>query len=207
MISSVTFAGIAVVSLVMVLTPGPNMIYLISRSVSQGQRAGMVSLAGIAVGFLIYLIASIAGITAVFTLIPAVFWAIKIAGAGYLLWLAWKTVKPGGQSAFTARELPVDGPRRLFTMGVMSTILNPKIAIMYMSLLPQFVDPHRGNIAGQSLILGLVQISISLSIDAIYVLTAGSLAAFLGQHSKWMRLQRYVMGTLLAGFALRVAAA
>ncbi|MET7718491.1 LysE family translocator [Streptomyces sp. NPDC005407] len=207
MISASAFLGIAAVSLVMVLTPGPNMMYLISRSLIQGRRAGLISLMGIAVGFFIYLIAAIGGITTVFTLVPALYTTIKIAGAVYLLWIAWNTVRPSGQSIFTPRELPVDPPRKLLAMGVMTTLFNPKIAIMYVSLLPQFVNPKEGHVGTQSLILGLIQISISLVIDAVYVLTASVMATFLGERPKWMQIQRYLMGILLAAFGLRIAVA
>ncbi|MGW3205729.1 LysE family translocator [Streptomyces sp. NPDC001135] len=119
--------------------------------IAQGRRAGLISLMGIAVGFLVYLAAAIAGNTTVFTLVPALYTTIQIAGVAYLLWLAWKTVRPGGVSAFDPQALPVDRPRKLLTMGMGTTLLNPEIAIMYVSLLPQFVNPARGHVATQSL--------------------------------------------------------
>jgi len=140
-------------------------------------------------------------------LVPTVYIVIKLAGAAYLLWLAWQTVRPGGQSVFKPKDLPVDLPHKLFTMGLITSLLNPKIAIMYISLLPQFVDPDHGSVAAQSLALGLIQISISLTIDAIYVLAAGSMAAFFGGRPRWLNAQRYVMGTLLAGFAVSIGLA
>jgi threonine/homoserine/homoserine lactone efflux protein len=182
------------------------MIYLVSRSVTQGRRAGLVSLTGVAVGFLVYLVAAVAGIATVFALVPEVYLAIKLAGAAYLLWLAWNAVRPGGESAFAPRPLPADPPRRLFAMGLVTNLLNPKIAILYVSLLPQFVDPQRGDVAAQSLILGLTQISIALTVNAVIVLTAGSVAAFLSARPTWLRVQRYLMGTVLAGLAVRIAA-
>ncbi|WP_433257372.1 LysE family translocator [Streptosporangium sp. CA-135522] len=197
--------GIAAIALGMVLTPGPNMIYLISRSVAQGRRAGLISLTGVGAGFLVYLVATAAGIATIFAVVPAVYTVIKLAGAAYLLWLAWKTVRPGGQSAFTPKALPEDPPRRLFSMGLVTSLLNPKIAILYVSLLPQFVDPARGDVATQSLALGLTQIVIALSINGMIVLSAGSIAAFMGRRPLWMRVQRYFMGAALAGFALRIA--
>jgi threonine/homoserine/homoserine lactone efflux protein len=197
--------GIAAVALGLVLTPGPNMIYLVSRSVTQGRRAGLISLTGVAAGFAVYLVAATAGIATIFALVPAVYTAIKLAGAAYLLWLAWRTVRPGGESVFAPRPFPEDPPRKLFTMGLVTNLLNPKIAILYVSLLPQFVDPARGHVATQSLTLGLTQIVIALSVNALIVLTAGSIAAFLARRPLWLRAQRYVMGTVLAGLALRVA--
>ncbi|MEO5873421.1 MAG: LysE family translocator [Streptosporangiaceae bacterium] len=198
-------AGIAAVALGMVLTPGPNMIYLVSRSIIQGRRAGFVSLAGVAAGFVVYLAAVTAGIVAVFTLVPVLYLALKLAGAGYLGWLAWQALRPGGTSAFAPRALQVDRPRRLFGMGLLTSLLNPKIAIMYVSLLPQFVDPGRGHVAEQSFLLGLVQIAVALTFNGLFVLTAGFLAGFLGARPSWLRVQRYVTGSVLGVFAVRMA--
>src|SRR5215510_13606601 len=167
MVSLSAALGIAAVALGLVLTPGPNMIYLVSRSITQGRRAGLISLAGVAAGFGVYLVAATVGLAAVFTLVPTVYIGLKLAGAGYLLWLAYKALRPGGQSVFAPRDLPKDPPRRLFAMGMVTNLLNPKIAVLYISLLPQFVDVSRGNVAAQSLTLGLIQISIALSINAL----------------------------------------
>jgi threonine/homoserine/homoserine lactone efflux protein len=119
-----------VVALGIVLTPGPNMIYLVSRSITQGRRAGLISLCGVAVGFMVYLVATNLGLTVVFTEVPQVYMAVKLAGAVYLAWLACKALKPGGISVFTPEKVPDDSPRRLFTMGLTTNLLNPKIAIM-----------------------------------------------------------------------------
>lgn len=180
------------------------MIYLVSRSITQGRRAGLISLLGVAAGFLVYLVAATAGITAIFAAVPALYTAVKIAGAAYLLWLAWNAVRPGGVAVFAPRSIPVDRPRRLFTMGMVTNLLNPKIAILYVALLPQFVDPALGNVAAQSLLLGGTQIAVALTVNAIIVLSAGALAAFLGRRPLWLRAQRYLMGTALAGIAIRL---
>ena len=199
-------AGIALVALGMVLTPGPNMVYLVSRSITQGRRAGLVSLIGVAVGFLAYLAATCFGLTAVFALVPEVYVAIKLAGAAYLIYLAWKTLKPGGTSIFAPKALKPDPPRKLFMMGLVTNLLNPKAAVMYMSLLPQFIDPSAGDVMAQSFLLGTVQIVISMAVNTLIVLTAGSLAVFLGTRPTWLRFQRYVMGTMLGVFAVKLAA-
>jgi threonine/homoserine/homoserine lactone efflux protein len=197
--------GIAAVALGLVLTPGPNMIYLVSRSITQGRRAGLISLLGVAAGFFVYLVAATVGIATVFAVVPALYTTLKLAGAAYLLWLAWKAVRPGGESAFAPKALPIDPPRRLFAMGLVTNLLNPKIAILYVSLLPQFVDPARGHVAEQTLLLGLTQIGIALTLNAAIVLTAGTVAGFLATRPAWLRAQRYVMGTVLAGLALKIA--
>ncbi|WP_433323432.1 LysE family translocator [Spirillospora sp. CA-294931] len=204
MITYGAFAGIVAVALGLVLTPGPNMIYLVSRSVTQGRRAGLISLGGVAAGFGVYLVAATAGLTAVFTLVPGLYTAVKLAGAAYLLYLAWQTLRPGGTSAFAVADLPADPPRRLFTMGLVTNLLNPKIAILYVSLLPQFVDPDRGSVALQSLLLGLSQITVALTINGLIVLSAGSIAVFLAKRPSWQRVQRYIMGTVLGGLAIHL---
>jgi threonine/homoserine/homoserine lactone efflux protein len=206
MISMSAVLGIAAVALGLVLTPGPNMIYLVSRSIMQGRRAGLISLAGVAVGFLTYVVAVTAGIVAVFAVVPILYTAIKLAGAGYLLWLAWKALKPGGESAFSPKPLPADPPRKLFTMGLVTCLLNPKIAILYMSLLPQFVEPSRGHIAEQSLLLGLTQIVIGVAVNGLIAMTAGTIATFLNRRPTWLKIQRYLMGTVLGALAIHIAA-
>ncbi|PZF97585.1 LysE family translocator [Micromonospora endophytica] len=206
MVSAAGIVGIALVALGLVLTPGPNMVYLVSRSVTQGRRAGLISLLGVAAGFAVYLGAAVAGIATVFVLVPALYTAVKLAGAAYLLWLAWQAVRPGGHSPFTPAPLPPDPARRLFTMGLVTNLLNPKIAILYVSLLPQFIDPVRGNVAVQSLLLGLTQIAVALTVNALIVLTAGGIAGFLGRRPAWLRVQRVLMGTVLAALAVRIAA-
>ena len=203
MISAGAGLGMAVVALGLVLTPGPNMLYLVSRSITQGRRAGLVSLLGVAAGFVVYLAAAVAGIATVFSEIPAAYTVLRLAGAAYLLWLAWKTLRPG-RSVFALKELPPDGPRRLFAMGFLTNLLNPKIAVLYVSLLPQFIDPDRGSVALQSLTLGAIQASIAVSGNAIIVLTAGTIAIFLARRPGWLRAQRYFMGSVLGALAVRL---
>jgi threonine/homoserine/homoserine lactone efflux protein len=195
----------ALVALAMVLTPGPNMIYLISRSICQGRVAGLISLGGIALGFMVYLVCAGLGLTAIFLSVPLAYDALRIAGVVYLLYLAWQAVKPGGRSPFQVRDLPQDSPRRLFGMGLFTSLLNPKIAILYVSLLPQFIQPEQGNVLAQSLVLGSTQIAISVSVNAVIVFMAGSVAAFFASRPTWQTVQRWLMGTVLAGLAVRMA--
>jgi threonine/homoserine/homoserine lactone efflux protein len=204
MITAGAGIGMALVALGLVLTPGPNMIYLVSRSITQGRRAGLVSLVGVAAGFLVYLTAAVAGIATIFSEVPAAYTALRLAGAGYLLWLAWQAVRPGGTSAFAPKELPPDGPRRLFVMGFVTNLLNPKIAVLYVSLLPQFIDPHRGSVALQSLALGAIQATIAVTGNAVIILMASTIAVFLARRPGWLRTQRYFMGSVLGALALRL---
>ncbi|NHC47616.1 LysE family translocator [Motilibacter aurantiacus] len=206
MVGTGAVVGVALVALGLVLTPGPNMVYLVSRSVLQGRRAGMVSLAGVAAGFCVYVVAAAAGLAAVFAAVPAAYTVLRVAGAGYLLWLAWKALRPGGVSVFDPAPLPPDPPRRLFAMGLLTNLLNPKIAVLYVSLLPQFVDPEAGAVWAQSLVLGAVQVSVALSVDVLIVLSAATLAAALRARPGWLRAQRYLMGGVLTALAARMLA-
>ena len=196
--------GFALLSFGMVLTPGPNMIYLISRSITQGPAAGIVSLGGVALGFVFYMLSAAFGITALLFAIPYAYDALRLAGAAYLLWLAWQALKPGGRSPFQVKKLQVDSPRKLFAMGFVTNLLNPKIAMLYLALLPQFIDPT-GSVLTQSLALGAIQIAISVSVNAMIALAAGSIALFLGTRPAWLLLQRWLMGTVLAGLAMKMA--
>lgn len=199
-----TLVAFALICLGMVLTPGPNMIYLVSRSISQGRMAGLVSLGGVALGFVFYVLCAAFGITALMMAVPYAYDALRLTGALYLLYLAWQAIRPGGRSPFQVRDLPQDGPRKLFAMGFATTLLNPKVAVMYLSLLPQFIDPAHGSVLSQSLLLGFTQISVSVSVNALIVAMAGSIALFIGQRPLWQVAQRWLMGTVLAGLATRM---
>lgn len=194
------------VSLALVLTPGPNMIYCISRTLCQGKGAGLISLAGVGLGFLAHLLAAAFGLTAVLLAVPLAFTAIKVVGAAYMLWLAWQAVKPGGLSPFETRELPHDAPRTLFLMGMTTNLLNPKVAMFYLSFFPQFLHPERGQLLLQSLTLGAIQITVSMAVNALLIFSAAALALFLNRNPGWLRVQRYVMGSVLALLAVRLLA-
>ncbi|AYZ00550.1 MULTISPECIES: LysE family translocator [Burkholderia] len=200
-----TLLAFGLVSLGMVLTPGPNMIYLISRSICQGRRAGLVSLGGVALGFVFYMFCAAFGITALVLTVPYAYDALRVAGALYLAYLAWQALKPGGRSAFQVRQLSPDSRRKLFTMGFVTNLTNPKIAVMYLSLLPQFISPGHGSVLAQSLALGCVQIAVSVSVNALIASMAGSIAGFLARRPAWALAQRWLMGTVLAGLAARIA--
>jgi threonine/homoserine/homoserine lactone efflux protein len=195
--------GLAV--LVLVLTPGPNMMYCVSRTLSQGTRAGMLSLAGVLVAFAAHLGATVLGLNALLLAVPLAFDVLKLLGAAYLLWLAWQAVKPGGQAPFEPRSLPADAPWVLFRMGFLTNLLNPKVAMFYVSLFPQFLHPERGDLLGQTLQLGVVQVLVSGCVNALIVLGAGRITRWLSRSEAWLRAQRWVTGGVLALLALRVA--
>jgi len=205
MIDTNVLTGFALLAFGMVITPGPNMMYLVSRSICQGRKAGLISLGGVALAFVFYMFASAFGITALLLAVPFAYDALRLAGAAYLLYLAWQVLRPGGRSPFQVRQLPKDSPRKLFAMGFMTNLLNPKAAMLYLSLLPQFIDPARGSVLAQALLLGMVQIAISVGMNALIAMAAGTIAAFLGARPIWVVIQRWLMGTVLAGLGLRMA--
>jgi threonine/homoserine/homoserine lactone efflux protein len=205
--TAATFLTFGLVVFGMALTPGPNMIYLVSRSISQGRVAGLISLGGVAVGYVFYMLCAAFGITALMFAVPYAYDALRLAGALYLLHLAWQAVKPGGRSPFQVRELPQDTPRKLFLMGLVTNLLNPKLAMIYVSLLPQFIGPQRGSVLTQSLLLGGLQIVNGIVVNASIVMVAGSLAAFLARRPRWLIAQRWLMGTVLGGLAINMATA
>ena len=197
------FAG---ASLLLVLTPGPNMLYLISRSICQGRTAGVTSLAGVVLGFFVHMLAASLGLTALFMAVPMAFEALKWAGAAYLLWMAWQALRPGGASPFAqTTQLPPESPRKLFAMGLFTSILNPKVAIFYLSIFPQFVSAEHGSVFWQSVTLGMVQIATSFSVNLLITLFAARIAQWFQHNPHWLRAQKWVMGTVLAGLAVRLA--
>lgn len=204
MISLTTLLLFAGAALLMALTPGPNMVYLISRSLCQGRAAGVMSWLGVVLGFSVHMVCASVGVTALFLAVPLGYEALKLAGALYLLWLAWQAVRPGARSPFEARDLPPVSRRKLFTMGLLTSILNPKVAVFYLSVLPQFVDPAQGSVLTQSLLLGATQVSIGASVNLLVTLTAARIAAWLARHPLWMAVQRYVMGLVLGALAVKL---
>lgn len=204
-VSLVTAGGMTLAALGMVLTPGPNMVYLVSRSVSQGRSAGLVSLAGTGVGFVAYMAMANLGLSAVFVAVPWIYIGLKAAGVAYILWLAWSALRPNGTGVFDVHDLKPDRPFKLFRMGLITNLVNPKAAIMYLTLIPQFIDPSAGHTLAQGFVLGGIQITISMVVNAAIVVTAGSVAAFLLTRPRWAQLQRRITGTMLGIVALLLA--
>ena len=194
----------AAACLLLVLTPGPNMIYLISRSICQGRKAGVTSLFGVVAGFFVHMFAAAAGLTAVFMAVPMAYEALKWAGALYLLWMAWQAVRPGASSPFEARDLAPDAMPKLLTMGFMTSVLNPKVAVFYLSVFPQFINPEHGSMFTQSIVLGLTQISVSFTVNLLIALFASGIAVWFVRNPLWLAVQRYVMGGVLAALAVRL---
>jgi len=196
------FSGAA---LLMVLTPGPNMIYLISRSISQEWKAGIISLLGIVAGFLVHMLAAAIGLTALFLAVPMAYETLKWAGALYLLWLAWQAVRPGARSPFETQKMPIDSASKLFSMGFLTNVLNPKVAVFYLAILPQFISPGHGSVFSQSIVLGLTQIGISFSVNLLIAISAAGIASWFARNPLWLAIQRFFMGFVLMVLAVRLA--
>ena len=204
MISLTAVFAFSLVALGMVLTPGPNMAYLVSRSICQGRPAGLISLAGVGTGLTVYMLLAAFGITGLILAAPLAYDSLRIAGGLYLGYLAWQALRPDGVSPFDVRELPPDPPKRLFTMGLMTSLLNPKVAMIYVSLLPQFIQTDRGYVMAQSIALGTAQVFISVCGNALILLCACGIAEFLRDRPTWAIAQRYLMGIVLAGLAAKM---
>ncbi len=192
-------------ALVLVVSPGPNMIYLISRSITQGRRAGMISLLGVIFGFLFHIIMVSFGLTALLFAVPIAYEIVKALGVVYLLYLAYQAVKPNSISIFETKQLPEDKPSKLFIIGFLTNVLNPKVAIFYLSFFPQFMKQEYGSIITQSLQLGLTQVTVSLTINFIIVLTAAKVAVFFAKNPTWMKIQKWFMASVLVALAMKMA--
>ena len=192
----------ALAALGLVLSPGPNMIYLISRSITQGRRAGLISLVGILVGFLVHIFLVSFGLTAVFLAIPMAYEVLRWLGIGYLLYLAWEAIKPGSISPFETKNLPHAPDRKLFQMGFLTNALNPKTTIFVVSLFMQVVQPST-RVA--------TQIGYGAFISAAHILWFALVALFFSAgrvRDRILAVRHWidrVFGVLLVGFGLLLA--
>ncbi len=193
-------------ALMLVITPGPNMIYLISRSITQGRGAGLISLAGIIAGFTFHVTMVSVGLTAVLFTVPFAYTTLKFLGVFYLLYLAFQAINPKNQAIFEARtDLKEDKPFKLFSMGFLTSVLNPKIAVFYLSFFPQFIKPEYGNIFWQSIQLGVTQMFVSFTVNFSIVLSAAKMSIWFAQNPLWVRVQKWFMASVLTGLAVRMA--
>ena len=200
-----TLLVFAALSLGLAVTPGPNMLYLVSRALAQGTGAGMVSLMGCQAGSLAIMLAAAAGITAALLAIPYAWDVLQLGGAAYLAWLAFQCLRPDGQPLFAPRTMAREPSARLFGLGFLTAALNPKVALFYMAVLPPFIDPARGAPFLQATILGAIQIAMCTAFDALLVWGAAGTARFLGTRPTWLAAQRWVLGGALGLLALKLA--
>jgi threonine/homoserine/homoserine lactone efflux protein len=167
--------------------------------------AGLVSLAGTTTGFVVHILAASLGLSAVFLAVPVAYDVLRWAGAAYLVYLAWDSVRAGNGGLFAPRTLPRAAPAKLFRMGLLTSILNPKVALFYLALFPQFVDPARASVLVQSLVLGATQIVIAVIGDTMFVLAAAVIARWLATRPLWAAAQRWVLAGVFVAIAAKLA--
>ena len=159
---------------------------------------------GVVLGFTVHMLCASVGLTALFMAVPLGYEILKFAGAIYLLWLAWQAVRPSARSPFEAKSLSPQPPRKLFIMGLLTSVMNPKVAIFYLSVLPQFISPGSESVLSQSLVLGVTQVFIGSSVNLVVTLSAATIAAWFSKNRLWLAVQRYVMGLVLGVLALKL---
>ncbi|HZP36551.1 MAG TPA: LysE family translocator [Methylomirabilota bacterium] len=194
----------AIAALVLLLTPGPAVLYIVTRSIDQGRRAGLVSVLGVHVGTLAHIFAAAAGLSALLAASATAFGVVKYLGAAYLIYIGLRRL--GDRSSLAAPE--AGGPRRLrraFVDGVVVNVLNPKTALFFLAFLPQFVTEARGHVGEQIVVLGVVFVLLGAVTDSLYALTAGSAACWLRGRPRFLAGERWVTGGLYISLGLVAA--
>ncbi len=194
----------AAASFALALTPGPDMLMCLSRSVAQGRQVAFAALFGILTGCYVWAFAAAYGLAGLLALSPTAYDAVRLAGAAYLAYLAWTTFR-AKDSFGTGDRVPSVPRARAYRQGLMTNLLNPKVALFFLALFPQFVDPARGGMVVQALILVSVLNLIGFAVNGAVILAASRFARFLGTRPGIARAQRWLLGTVFAGLALRLA--
>jgi threonine/homoserine/homoserine lactone efflux protein len=190
-----------IAALVLLLTPGPAVLYIVTRSIDQGRRAGLVSVLGVHVGTLAHIFAAAAGISAVLAASATAFSVVKYLGAAYL----------GVRRLLDRSPLSAAAPggpkrlRRTFLDGGIVNVLNPKTALFFLAFLPQFVTVSRGHVGEQILALGVVFVLLGAITDSLYAIGAGSAAAWLGGSPRFLASERWISGSLYIGLGVAAA--
>ncbi|MGA0877717.1 MAG: LysE family translocator [Ilumatobacteraceae bacterium] len=193
----VTFA---VASLALLVIPGPAVIYILNRSVSDGREVGLAAVAGLELGNFMHVLAASAGLSAVLATSATAFNVVKWLGAGYLIFVGIRTL--------LVAPTAIEGPggsmsrRRSFLQGIVVNTLNPKVALFFLSYLPQFIDGDHGAAWSQALVLGIIFVAIGCITDASYALMASALRTVLVNGRSLPFIQRYVAGSVFIGLGL-----
>jgi len=194
---------VAMASLVLVVVPGPAVIYILTRSIGQGRAAGLASAVGVNIGSAIHVVAAVAGVSVVLASSAVAFAVVKWAGVAYLAWIGVRTLR-SGDAAFTEPSLEPVTLRRTFTQGIVVNVLNPKVAMFFLAFLPQFVDPDAPRPWLQSFVLGMTLVVIGLASDSVYALIGGSIGNVFRRRPGAARMTRRFSGLTylaLAGFS------
>ena len=200
------YALFATAAVVLLLVPGPSVLYVVTRSIHQGKRAGLVSVLGIHTGTLVHITAASAGLSALLVSSADAFTAVKLAGAAYLIGLGLWTIF----SKTADPDVVLGGERRLrrvYGQGVVVNVLNPKTALFFLAFLPQFVDPNRGHATVQIALLGLTFAVLGLFTDSLWAIGAGAAGDVLRRSRRFAHIQRYVSGTVFVGLGVVTALA
>ena len=192
-------------ALVLLLTPGPAVLYIVARSVEQGRLAGFVSDLGIHAATLVHVLAATLGLSALLASSALAFGIVKYAGAAYLIWIGLKKIFGRAEAAEVGAEPKVYGYARLFRDGFIVNLLNPKTALFFLAFLPQFVEVGRGQVAMQVAFLGLLFTLLGFVSDGCYALAAGTAGSWLKRSRGYLRFERYVSGVMFIGLGLTAA--
>ena len=193
--SLVLFVGAA---LLLLVVPGPAVLYVVTQSVSYGRRAGLASVAGITTGTLVYILAATVGLSALLASSAVAFDVVKYCGAAYLIALGLARLT-SLERARESRRPAVRSHGRLYRQGIVVNVLNPKTALFFLAFLPQFVDPSRGAAWAQILALGLLFACLGFLSDGTWALVAGTLGERLRRSTRFPQTQRYVSGSIFVG--------
>jgi threonine/homoserine/homoserine lactone efflux protein len=185
-------------------TPGPNMLFLVSRTLAQGRGAGFVSLAGTSSGFALHAVAAAFGLSALLAAIPLAFEVVKWAGAIYLAWLAIQMWRASDEPEATVAA-PHSTPRAMYRQGLLTAVLNPKVAVFQLALFPQFVDPAPGSVLLQSLVLAVTQLVIVVAGDSVCVALATGARRWFATRPGWGRWSKRALAGVFAALAARLA--
>ncbi len=196
----------AAASIALLVVPGPAVLYVVTRSVSQGRRAGLVSVLGVHAGSGVHVAAAAFGLSALLASSATAFAIVKYLGAAYLVWLGVQKLRTR-QDSGTAPEAPPVPPRRLFVQGIVVNVLNPKTAIFFLAFLPQFVDPTRGPVALQILVFGACFIVLGMLSDGGYALLAGALSGRVRRTARSRRRLDRASGVVYLGLGAGAALA
>lgn len=191
-------------ALIVLLIPGPGVLYVIARSLSQGHRAGLVSVFGLSLGALVHVAAATAGLSAILLASSVAFGTVKGLGAAYLIYLGIRTLL-APRAAATLEASTRRSLNRILLDGVVVTLLNPKIAVFFLAFLPQFVDSRGAPVSQQVLMLGLIYVGLALVTDSSYALFAATIRRWLGGRLRQGPLPQYATGALYIGLGLNTA--
>lgn len=194
-------------SLALIATPGQDMLYVISRSLAQGRFAGLCSALGVCLGILVHTALAALGVGAILQASEALFIALKLAGAAYLVYLGLRLILARKATLDVDAAAPRLAPGQLIRQGVLSNVTNPKIVLFFFAFLPQFVDPAAGHPTRDLIVLGVLYAALALPIKAAVGLAAGSLSERVLRRPAALAWMNRASGTVLVGLGLRLAAA